>query len=201
MYRLAFAVLGFVAICVQLADSSNIPNFFSFFTIQSNVIGVVVLLIGVLLVPTETRNWSLIRGGAAIYLMLTGVIYNTLLVEITESLQTTIPWVNDVLHKVLPIVMLVDLLIVPLAHRIRWREATVWVAYPLVYLVYSLIRGRIVDWYPYPFLDPRNDGGYPRVALFSVITLVAFLAVAWLLTEANAWRLNRAPKPMVGDLR
>ena len=189
-FRLGFAILGLTAVIVQLMKSTNVANFFSFFTIQSNIIGIVMLFIGAIWAPRETRNWSLARGGAAIYLMLTGVIYNTLLVDITESLQTTIPWVNDVLHKILPIVMLVDLVVVPMANRIRWREATVWVVYPILYLVYSLIRGAIVDWYPYPFLDPRGDGSYLKVALFSMLTLVIFLGVIWIITEFNAWRLR-----------
>lgn len=191
LYRLAFALLTFVAAVVQLRDSANVANFFSFFTIQSNLIGAAVLLVAACLVPSETRTWSLIRGGAAIYLVLTGVIYNTLLVDITEELQTTIPWVNDVLHKIMPIVMLIDLLLVPLAHRIRWREATVWALYPLAYFAYSLIRGPIVDWYPYPFLDPREDGGYLQVAGFSVVVLLGFLACIWVITEVNAWRLRQ----------
>lgn len=194
LYRLAFALLTFVAAFVQLRDSTNVANFFSFFTIQSNLIGAAVLLVAACLVPRETRTWSLIRGAAAIYLVLTGVIYNTLLVDLAEELQTTIPWVDDVLHKIIPIVMLIDLLLVPLAHRIRWREATVWAIYPLAYFAYSLIRGPIVDWYPYPFLDPREDGGYLGVAGFSVVVLLAFLACIWVITEVNAWRLRQVER-------
>lgn len=190
IYRFVFAMLCLVAVAVQLGGSPNVLNFFSFFTIQSNIIGAGVLLALALTVPKETHNWSLIRGGAVIFLVLTGVIYNTLLVDITEQLQTTIPWVNDVLHKVMPIVMLIDLLIVPLAHRLRWREAAVWTIYPLLYLAYSLIRGAFVDWYPYPFLDPGKDGGYLRVFGFGVVVLVGFLSFTWFITEVNALRIR-----------
>ena len=122
--------------------------------------------------------------------MLTGVIYAVFLSGLEVSLQTTIPWVNVVLHTVMPIVMLVDFLLILLVHRIRWREATVWCIYPTVYLVYSRVRGVVIDWSPYPFLDPRRDGGYPEVFGFSLMTLVGFLLVVWLLTELNAWHLG-----------
>lgn len=56
--------------------------------------------------------------------------------------------------------------------------------------VYSLVRGAVMDWYPYPFLDPRRDGGYPAVFGFSLMILVGFLLVVWLLTELNAWHLG-----------
>lgn len=190
-YRLGFALLTFGAAAVQLRESTNVANFFSFFTIQSNLIGAAVLLIAAVMLPKPDLKWDLVRGGATIYLALTGVIYNTLLVEITEQLQTTIPWVNDVLHKVMPIVMVIDFFLIPLAHRITWKQATVWTVYPLLYLVYSMVRGRIVDWYPYPFLDPREQGGYPQVIGFSIVVLVGFLACIWILTEINAWRRSR----------
>ena len=149
------------------------------------------LLAGAILLPRPTRTWDLIRGGAAIYMILTGVIYNTLLTEV-DTLQTSDPWANNVVHLILPVVMLVDFLIIPLAHRIRWREALVWTIYPILYLAYTLIRGPIVDWYPYPFLDPRSDG-YLRVAIVSVVILIGFLGAIWLLTELNAWRLRHLP--------
>lgn len=190
-YRFGFAILTFAAVIVQMQQSPNLSNFFSFFTIQSNLIGAVVLLFAAVMLPKPTVTWDLIRGGATIYLALTGVIFNTLLVEITEQLQTTIPWVNQVLHTVMPIVMIVDFLLIPLAHRITWRQSLQWTIYPSLYLVYSLVRGRIVDWYPYPFLDPRTDGGYPRVLAFSVIVLVGFIACCWLLTWLNGWRRSR----------
>jgi len=186
LYRLGFGLLIIAAVIYQLAQISQWANYFSFFTIQSNLIGAAVLLIGAIAMPGASRSWDLVRGAAAIYLILTGVVYNTLLTGV--DVQTSQQWVNNVMHRIIPIVMLIDFLIVPLAHRIRWREALVWSIYPLLYLVYSLIRGPIVDWYPYPFLDPREDGGYPRVAIYCVAILVGFLAVTWVMTEINARR-------------
>ncbi|MCC6705831.1 MAG: Pr6Pr family membrane protein [Thermomicrobiales bacterium] len=189
LYRLGFGLLIIAAVVVQLDRTGKWANFFSFFTIQSNLIGAAVLLIGAIAVPGATRRWDLVRGAAAIYLILTGVIYNTLLTGV--DVQTSEAWINNVLHRIIPVVMLIDFLILPLAHRIRWREALVWSIYPLLYLAYSLIRGPIVDWYPYPFLDPREDGGYPRVAAYCVAILIGFLAVTWVMTEVNARRSRR----------
>ncbi|MGB3329120.1 MAG: Pr6Pr family membrane protein [Thermomicrobiales bacterium] len=189
-YRLIAGLAGLVTIVSLLSTSPHVGNFFSFFTIQSNLIAVVVLLVGAVVLPRPSVGWDLIRGGAAIYMMLTGVIYNTLLVGLEDSLDTTAPWANAMVHTIIPIVMAVDFLLIPLSHRLRWREALVWTVYPLAYLAYSLIRGPIVDWYPYPFLDPRRDGGYPQVAAMCVAILIGFLAVVWLMTEINAWRLR-----------
>ncbi|WP_280481932.1 Pr6Pr family membrane protein, partial [Nocardia cyriacigeorgica] len=44
---------------------------------------------------------------------------------------------------------------------------------------YTLIRGPVVDWYPYPFLDPREQGYVSLVIGLVVLTGVfALLAVA-----------------------
>jgi hypothetical protein len=54
-------------------------------------------------------------------------------------------------------------------------------AYPLAYLAYSLIRGPIVDWYPYPFLDPDEVGGYAGVAAYCVAIAAGVLGFIWLI--------------------
>ena len=55
--------------------------------------------------------------------------------------------------------------------------ACIFIIFPVVYGVYSLIRGPIVDWYPYPFLDPRGSG-YVPLAIGLVVLVVAFLLIA-----------------------
>jgi hypothetical protein len=53
-----------------------------------------------------------------------------------------------------------------------------WLAFPLAYFAYSLIRGAAVGWYPYPFIDPRQSGGYGRVAVFAVVLAVSAIGAA-----------------------
>jgi len=54
-----------------------------------------------------------------------------------------------------------------------------WLLFPAIYLAGTLIRGPMVDWYHYPFLDPRGEGGFPSVAPYSVGVLILFLGVGW----------------------
>jgi hypothetical protein len=37
-------------------------------------------------------------------------------------------------------------------------------AFPLLYIIYTLARGAIVGWYPYFFVNPHRNGGYLLVA-------------------------------------
>jgi hypothetical protein len=209
-YRVAFAVLTLAAVIWQYVKPGSrgfteSVNYFSFFTIQSNLIGVAVFLIGALVVPRRSLGWDLVRGGAVMYLTTTFFVYGILLSGLEESLQTTEPWVNSVLHKIFPVVLVADLLLRPLAHRITFRQALVWTIYPLAYLAYSLVRGPIVDWYPYPFLNPDESGGYLGVAAYCVAILVGFLLFTALIVWASAHLRLRvdgdrlAPHP-IGDV-
>jgi hypothetical protein len=78
-------------------------NFFSFFTIQSNVLGVVVLSLAAL-VPqaSRTRLFDAVRTGVTLYLLITGVVFALLLAGLQAELQTTIPWVDFVLTSSCP---------------------------------------------------------------------------------------------------
>lgn len=195
-YRVFFGVLVIVAVVYQLIESTgSAANFFSFFTIQSNIIAAVVLLVGAANLRTcttrPTWGWEMVRGAAALYMLLTGIIFNTLLTDLSDELQTTVPWVDTTLHKIMPVVMLADLLVVPLTRRITMRDASWWLGYLLVYIVYTMIRGVITDWYPYPFFDPNRDGGYGRVVVFCVVAGIGFFATSWLVLRLVDWRRHQ----------
>jgi hypothetical protein len=91
-------------------------------------------------------------------------------------------------------VIVLDWLIDPPHVPISWRRALTWLAYPLVWLAYTVIRGGIVGWYPYPFLDPAH-GGYGQVVTTVAVILVASALVcifyAWLGTFLGARRRRR----------
>jgi len=127
------------------------------------------------LTPTGERSHrtDVLRGAAVVYLVTTGVVYALLLSN--ADVQVTLPWVNTVLHRVMPIVVFLDWLIVPPSSTISMREASWWLAFPIVWTVYTMIRGAIVDWYPYPFLDPRLHG--PVEIAVTMVGIALFIAV------------------------
>jgi hypothetical protein len=69
-----------------------------------------------------------------------------------------LPWVNIVLHYIMPVVMVVDWLVLPPKTTLSLQQTAYWLIYPLVYLVYTLVRGAAVGFYPYPFLNPATAG-------------------------------------------
>lgn len=175
LLRAAFALLALAAITVQLLDLAakgtlDPINYFSYFTIQANLIGAAALLWAASRWRGERSaalDWF--RGAAVVYLTVTLIVFAVLLSG--TDVDTAIPWVDTVLHRVMPIVLIVDWLIDPPLVRLTARRALAWLIYPLAWTAYTLVRGAIVGWYPYPFLDPAN-GGYGRVALYVVAILV-----------------------------
>ena len=170
--------------------ATSIGNFLSFFTIQSNIVGAVALAIGAVRLlrgaEEDPRWFAVLRACATTYLVTTGVVYNVLLRGIELPQGSTLAWSNEVLHVVVPLVLLVDWLFAPGRRRLGWATVGVIVIYPVAWVVYTLVRGPFVSsdamsrqgWYPYPFLDPANfENGYGTVAVY-VVAIAALIALA-----------------------
>lgn len=188
--RLCFGLLVTVALTVQAhhvaTQDASLVNFFSYFTNLSNIAGAAVLLAGGTLgLLNRGRLPDLLRGAVVLYLVVTGLIY--LIALSGYELGLLLPWVNTVLHRVMPLVLLADWLVDPPRRPIGRRRVLPWLVFPLLYLTYTLIRGAITDWYPYPFLEPDRRDGYGRVGVACTMVALAFLAIA----EAIVWAGNR----------
>jgi hypothetical protein len=182
LLRLAFAVLTIVAIVAQYAHRANpsafyTANFFSYFTNESNLFATALLLYGAYggLRPggwTGSRAYDLLRGAAVIYMTITGAVFVLLL----SGSAPSVPWANAVVHYLMPLVIVLDWLIDPPRARIAWSRAWRWLIFPVVYFSYTLVRGAITGWYPYPFFDVTSKG-YARVLADGVGILIAMIAV------------------------
>lgn len=204
--RIAMAVLIASAIISQLIQSISIAvdndrdvvttlvNFFSYFTILSNLLSVIVLTWAAIWFWTRGREAleeppMLARALAATttYMVVTGIVYNTLLRGIALAPGTSVPWTNEVLHVAGPIFLALDLFLGPLRQRLPWRAVWTIVGVPIVWVAYTLVRGPLVtnpvtgdpSWYPYPFLNPGNfDSGYLGVSVYVVGIACAIIAIA-----------------------
>jgi hypothetical protein len=186
--RLFVALLDVAALIDAATGSANLAHFFSFFTIESNILGCAVLLGGGLVDP-DSRAWSMLRAAATLYITITGIVYAALLAH--QDAGVTSAWVNDVLHRAVPLLMLLDWILFDPWPRTSRSTALSWLAGPLAFLAYSLIRGPIVHWYPYPFLDPRRKGGYEHVALTCVVLAIGMallaLIISWIGDRRSAY--------------
>jgi len=190
--RAASIVLVLLAIVAQAVvllqnDRFDPTRFFAFFTIQSNLIGVAAFL-WLVRIGSRPRSGALelVRGAAALYLTVTFFVVIFLLSDV--DVQLGLVWVDVVLHKVFPIVVVLDWIVDPPTIRLSGRAVLIWLVYPLIWTGLTVVRGALDGWYPYPFLDPAN-GGYGQVAVTAVAITIGFVLIALVLvTVGNARR-------------
>ena len=170
------------------AGSFDATRFFAFFTIQSNLVGVAAFswLVARPDAP-RTRGVELLRAGAAVYLTVTFFVVIVLLSGVDVQLQLV--WVDIVLHKIFPVIVVLDWLLDPPHVRLAMRDIGVLIVYPLVWTALTMIRGAVdpAHWYPYPFLDPKN-GGYGQVLITAVAVTIGFVAISAAIIWLGNWR-------------
>ena len=81
---------------------------------------------------------------------------------------------------------------------VPWRKLWIIVIYPIVWVVYTMIRGPLTPneitgesyWYPYPFLNPdTSPNGYLSVSFYVVLIALVIVAVG----AGIAWISRRKP--------
>jgi hypothetical protein len=87
---------------------------------------------------------------------------------------------DEILHLIVPIVVLVYWFLCVSQNKLAYKIIFIWLIFPLVYLIYILIRGAISMEYPYPFLDVTVLG-YGSVFVNCFWMLIAFWVVGVLL--------------------
>jgi hypothetical protein len=191
LYKIVFGLLGLSAIVTEIVVTlwrgTFMPgNFFSYFTIQSNIFAALVLLFSsyALAKGKHSRRLSAIRGAATLYMVITGLVFAILLSGLKGVHFTAVPRDNIILHYIMPVAVLLDWLIDAVPKRLSFRRGLSWIVYPLVYVAYTLWRGSIAHWYPYPFLNPSLHGYLPVFVTTVVIALIS-LPIIYGLTRVH----------------
>ena len=192
--RLLFALLALAAVVAQGWHSVVIlglpaTHYLSLFTVQSNLLTAVVMLLGGLrkawLSPVRS---DVLRGATVLYLVMTGVVDALLLHELPEVMAMMVPWADAVLHAILPLWVMVDWQLMPPSTGLAFRRARAWLLYPCAYMVYSVGRGAVVQWYPYPFLNPGQPGGVAALLGYCTGISLFGLLFAAVIMKAGQWR-------------
>jgi hypothetical protein len=185
-----FGLLPLVAIGRQLLIhvqlGLNLTHFFSYYTNLSNLLAAGVLLWSAFAAHDGPRARALAvwRLMAVINMTIVGVVFSVLLRNV--PLGALVPWINFVLHYLMPCVMVLDWVLWPPPGGLKRGALVVCLPFPLLYLGYTLARGQRYGWYPYPFLNPAKAGGYAGVTAYAFGITALFLIVGFaLLAIAN----------------
>jgi hypothetical protein len=195
-WRGIFALVGWAALALQygLMITGNpgtgvgelTLNFFSFFTILTNVLVAVALTLPVVGARTRPGRWAGsegVRAGVTMYAVVVGLVYHFLL-HATWDPQGWALVANILLHYVMPAAILLDWLLFTPKGRLRWIDAPKWLAFPLLYGGWTLTHGYAAGWWPYWFVDVPTLGP-GKAALYFAGLLVFFLVVGLLVVTID----------------
>lgn len=176
----------------------------TYFTILSNIVVAVVVTVLVLRPQLFLRRdrvgslWRTLRLDAVLMIIITGVVYNTLLAGAPKEGWGLLS--NFMLHILLPLVT--PLIWLVAGPRGLIRQGTIYASLilPLLWAVYALIRGQFIGAYPYPFLDVITNG-WPSVLSFIVVIVIVAIILGYVLMgiDRALRRVGRSADTEGGD--
>lgn len=162
----------------EIADAvTRNVSYFSFFTVQTNIIVALAALLPVVVprsVPGRIFDNPSVRTAIANYIIVVGVVYHILLAPLWNPEGLNLLSLV-ILHYITPAMFVADWLLFNENGETRWISSFRVLIYPAIYAAYSLTRGAMTGWYPYPFIDVA-DLGY-AIALRNMAALAAAFIV------------------------
>lgn len=154
-------------------------NFFSFFTVLTNTLVVVVLSYALVNRESAAKRFFLaptVSSAIATSIVVVSLAYNLLLRHLWSP--TGFQFIADeLLHDVLPVLFVIYWWRCVPKGALRFKHIGGWVIYPLVYFGYVLLRGHLLGQYQYPFIDV-DSLGYPQVFVNAGGILAGFVLIA-----------------------
>ena len=160
-------------------------NVFAFFTIQSNIIVGVTSLLLALRPDLASTLFRVARLTGIVAITITFVVFHAVLKKLLD-LESWALVADNLLHTIVPILAVIGWLVYGprrlASRRILWLTAV----FPVAWCIFTLIRGGLVGWYPYPFIDVEALG-LGDVLVNCAWVAVLYLGVAAALTTFDGW--------------
>jgi hypothetical protein len=195
-FRMAAGILGWAALLLQYAlvltgtlgaDSfTRSINFFSYFTILTNTLAALALTLPWLAPQSGLGRFfsrPTARTAIATYMIIVMAVVYFVLRHLT-NLQGWNLIADILLHYVMPVLFVIDWLFFVPKETLKLNDTPAWMAYPIVYLVWTFIHGAYSGFYPYPFLN-NSELGIVRVLLNEAGLLAIFLVLGLILVSGG----------------
>jgi hypothetical protein len=175
------ALIAGTALVVELVlivtHHRDLGRFLSYFTVQSNLL---VCIVAAMLVVRPDRDgpvWRVFRLDAIVAIVITGLVYHLMLASL-RGFHGIERVVDTCLHAVVPLLAVIGWFLFGPRPRITPAVIGYSMVLPTLWFCYTLVRGAIVHWYPYPFLNV-TDIGYGAVIVNAVSIGVGFVALGF----------------------
>jgi hypothetical protein len=158
------------------SPQGRIFNVFMFFTNQANLlVGLAWLLLALRLDRRSTAFGALWLTGL-VGITVTAVVHHTMLAHLYEP--TGMDVVGDAIrHTVVPVMTWVGWLVLGPRRFLTGRAVWWTLVFPAAFTLLTVVRGHLLEWYPYPFVDVI-DLGYAPAVLNGVAIIGGYVALA-----------------------
>jgi len=200
LLALIITILAVFAVVMQLdlmlanritTLTESVIRFFSYFTILTNTLVAFyfsyLTFIG-LKYKKLPHKLGLITA-ITIYITIVGLVYQFVLRH-TWSPTGMQQVVDEILHSVNPLLVIVYWYLNCKKEILSFRQIGKWLIYPLVYIIFILIRGHFSGFYPYPFLNVKQLG-LNHVILNSLGMTLLFVLISLLFVQITIWVKKR----------
>lgn len=198
-FAITFGVLVFQVVLTvnqRLSDGDSLIGalvyYFTFFTILTNLMAAAVYL-------SDLANWAWlqwwrtpwVRAMTAGAIILVMIVYHFLLFGLADfDIWFTIA--DRTLHYVDPTMYALWWVLFQAHGQLKWAELPKMLVYPLMYVIWAMARGAVVNEYPYPFLA-ANKLGYGPVLLNGLGVLAGFVVLYAATIGLDRLLVRRAP--------
>ncbi len=173
-----------------VSAAMRLVRFFSFFTVESNLLVLAAALTLVANPARDGRWWRVVRLDALLGIVITFIVFATILAGQVHHTGIGI-WINAGLHYVSPIMAVIGWAIWGPRPRID-RATIAWAfVWPVAWVGYTFIHGAASGWWPYPFLNADRHGWPVAIRNTAGVFILAFLILA-ILYYLERWLVSRS---------
>ncbi|MGH6821171.1 MAG: Pr6Pr family membrane protein, partial [Methylocella sp.] len=172
------------ALVKDLSIPAHIINYFSFFTIETNLL--VALVLTIFCARPQAEQYLArpsVTSALAVYIIIVGVVYAVLLRHLwhPHGLQLL---ADIALHDAIPFLYPFYWLAFLPKGRLRWSDPAWWLVFPILYFLCSMLRGAAFGIYLYPFFDVAQLG-FARVTMNGIVLLAVFFGLGVVVTAID----------------
>ncbi len=168
----------------DLSIPAHVINHFSYFTIETNLL--VALALTIFCARPQAERFLTrpsVKSALVVYIIIVGVVYAVLLRNLWHP-QGVQLLADVVLHDAIPVLYPLYWLVFLPKGSLRWTAPAWWLAYPVLYFLYTMLRGEAFGTYPYPFFDVARLG-FARVSMNGIVLLAFFFGLGVILTAID----------------
>jgi len=189
IFRVILCIFGWTTITIGITLNildERISYYFNYFTVQSNLMVAIWLTTSLIYANKDKKPKILespVRGAVTLYITVTFLVFA---IFIAPNYQPEGLYIltNFISHYLIPIGFIFDWVLTETEVQYKYSYGIYWTIYPLIYLIYTLVRGYFTAFYPYTFLD-LNSISIIRLIINIIFLMCLFLLLGFLYIFVN----------------